>query len=57
MRSLGHFVKSFLRDEQGLEMVEYAIVAGLIAVAAIISITALSTNLGARFQVLADRLK
>jgi Flp pilus assembly pilin Flp len=37
-------VKRFIRDEQGLETVEYAVILGLIVVGTIAAITALRTK-------------
>lgn len=42
-------LKKFWSDEQGLETVEYAIMAGLIVIGAIIAITTVGTNVAARF--------
>ena len=48
--------KRFLSDEQGLETVEYAIIAGLIVVALIAIITSIGGKVKARFQSLDDAL-
>ncbi len=42
-------LKKFWSDEQGLETVEYAIMAGLIVIGAIIAITTVGNNVAARF--------
>jgi len=43
-------VKSFLRDEKGTETVEWAIMIGIIAVAAIGAIVAIGTWVQGKFQ-------
>ena len=48
--------KRFLSDEQGLETVEYAIIAGLIVVALIAINTSIGGKVKARFQSLDDAL-
>jgi len=44
MRSLKQSVVAFLRDEEGLTVVEYAIAGGLVGLAVIIAFTDLGTN-------------
>jgi len=41
--------KKFIRDEQGLETVEYAVMTALIVAAMVLAIGALSTSITARF--------
>jgi len=48
--------KKFLSDEQGLETVEYAIIAGLIVVALIAIITSIGGKVRERFQSLDNAL-
>lgn len=43
---------SFIKDEQGLETVEYAIMGAMISAAVVIAITALSPALVTRFTAL-----
>ncbi len=49
-------VKRFIRDEQGLETVEYAIILGLIVVATIALISQLGGWVHDRFQAVTDAL-
>jgi Flp pilus assembly pilin Flp len=49
-------VKRFIRDEQGLETVEYAVILGLIVVGTIAAITALRTKVIASFNSTAATL-
>jgi len=48
-----HFIKRFMQDESGANGVEYALLAGLIAVAFIIGAGALGTNLNTFFTQIA----
>ena len=43
-------MKRFFKDERGLETVEYAIIAGLIAVAAIATITLIGTQVNIKLN-------
>ena len=52
MRTLRKLVRKFASDERGLETVEYAIIAGLITVAAIATITAVGVLVHGKFQSL-----
>lgn len=44
--------KSFVKDERGLETVEYAIIAGLIVVGTIVTIASIGTWVSAKFTQL-----
>ncbi|HDZ20474.1 MAG TPA: Flp family type IVb pilin [Phycisphaerae bacterium] len=52
MRTIRKFIKKLVADERGLETVEYAIIAGLITVAAIATITAVGVLVHQKFQSL-----
>ncbi len=47
-------LKRFVRDERGLETVEYAVILALIVVATIVAIKALSTAVQGKFNETAD---
>jgi pilus assembly protein Flp/PilA len=47
------FIVAFLKDEEGLTMVEYAIAGALVTAAAVTAFTALGTNIGTRISALA----
>ena len=49
-------MKRFVKDEKGLETVEYAIIAGLITVAAILTITAVGAQVNVQFGALLTAL-
>lgn len=56
MRSACNLFKKFLADEQGLETVEYAVIAGLVVAGAITTITAIGLWVAARFEQLETAL-
>ncbi|WP_442880986.1 Flp family type IVb pilin [Aromatoleum sp.] len=49
-------IKKFVKDEEGVTAIEYGLIAALIAVAIIISITSVGTNLAAVFTKIAGDL-
>ncbi|MFP3554376.1 Flp family type IVb pilin [Paraburkholderia sp. SIMBA_049] len=49
-------INQFLREEDGVSAIEYGLLAGLIAVAVITTVTTLGTNLRAVFTTIADKL-
>jgi pilus assembly protein Flp/PilA len=46
----------FLRDEDGVTAIEYGLIAGLVAVAIIVAVTLLGTDLSRLFNNIAGRL-
>ena len=52
-----NFIKNFWADEEGATAIEYGLIAGLIAVAIIATVTTLVTNLDAIFKYISDQLK
>jgi len=46
-----------LKDEEGVTALEYALIAGLIAVAIIVGATLLGTNINSMFNYIAGNLK
>ena len=50
------FINKLLRDEQGATAIEYGLIAALIAVAAIVGMQALGTQLGTTFNGVSDTL-
>ena len=48
---------AFLRDEEGLTMVEYAVAGGLVALAAVAAFTTLGTNVTTRITALAAAVR
>jgi pilus assembly protein Flp/PilA len=47
-------IKQFRKDEEGVTMVEYGLLAALITIVSIVVITALGTNLQLAFQAVCD---
>jgi Flp pilus assembly pilin Flp len=52
MKMLNHAIGSLIRDESGGEVLEYALIAGLIVVAAIATIASVGTKVLARWNSL-----
>lgn len=57
MKTLKSMVQQLVRDERGLETVEYAIIAALITGSAILAITSLGTAVAAKFNTLVTELQ
>ena len=49
-------LRRFVRDEQGASAVEYALIAGLIAVGLVTAVGFLTTGISTAFQNIADQL-
>jgi len=49
-------INQFLREEDGVSAIEYGLLAGLIAVAVITTVTTLGTNLRTVFTTIVDKL-
>ena len=50
-------VKRFIRDEKGLETVEWTIMAALIILGAVLAISALQTEITGVFNALAEKMQ
>lgn len=50
------FFNSLLQDESGQDLIEYALVAGLIGLGAVVAMTTLSTTIGNAFASVGDQL-
>ena len=57
MSMLMNFVKSFARDEEGQDLLEYALLVALIALVAIAAVQAAGGSVQTIFQSIADKLK
>jgi pilus assembly protein Flp/PilA len=57
MKSLAIGIKRFLKEEEGVTMVEYGLIAALIAIVCIIFITNVGSNLNLTFGEICNRLK
>ncbi len=51
-----NFLSRFSRDESGATAIEYGLIAGLIAVVIIATITTVGSNLSAKFNAIANNL-
>ncbi|MGP8475312.1 Flp family type IVb pilin [Burkholderia sp. PR2] len=47
-------IKRFLKEEDGVTAIEYGLIAGLIAVAIIASVSTIGTNLGTMFSTISN---
>jgi len=56
MKGLMVGIKRFLKDEEGATMVEYGLLAALIAIVCIAAITAVGSELNIVFQTIANAL-
>lgn len=56
MNAIGKLIVRLVKDEQGGEVLEYALIAGLIVVAAIAAITAVGNKVLARWTSLQNSL-
>ena len=54
---LVNFVKSFVRNDEGQDLLEYALLVALIALVAIAAVQAAGTSVSTIFQAIADKLK
>jgi pilus assembly protein Flp/PilA len=54
--SLKKMFVAFVKDESGQDLIEYALVAGLIALGAIAAMTGLSTKIGTAFNTVGNNL-
>ena len=53
---MSHFLKSFVKNESGATAIEYGLIAALIAVAIIVMVTQVGTDLGALFTGISGKL-
>lgn len=51
-----NMIKRFWKDEEGATAIEYGLIAGLIAVALVTTLTTLGTDLGALFTFISEKL-
>jgi pilus assembly protein Flp/PilA len=49
-------VRTFARDESGATMIEYGLIAALVAVAAIVALQALGTSISSLFSSVATKM-
>jgi pilus assembly protein Flp/PilA len=51
-----HQIRNFARDESGATMIEYGLLAALVAVAAIVALEALGTSISGIFSAVGGKL-
>lgn len=51
------FIKNFIKEEDGVTAIEYALIASLIAGVIIAGVTLLGTNINTMFDALAKKIK
>lgn len=56
MKSIKQMVVAFLKDESGQDLIEYALVAGLIGLGAVVSMSGLATKIGSSFNTVGNTL-
>ena len=56
MSTLKNIAAAFLKDESGQDLIEYALVAGLIGLGAVVAMSGLSTKIGAAFNSVGNQL-
>jgi pilus assembly protein Flp/PilA len=49
-------IKNFVRDESGATMIEYGLIAALVAVAAIVALESLGTSISSMFTAVSTKL-
>jgi pilus assembly protein Flp/PilA len=56
MKNLKHMFIAFLNDESGQDLIEYALVAGLIGLGAVVAMSGLATKIGTAFNAVGSQL-
>ncbi len=56
MKNLKHMFIAFLNDESGQDLIEYALVAGLIGLGAVVAMSGLATKIGTAFNSVGSSL-
>jgi pilus assembly protein Flp/PilA len=56
MKALAVGIKRFLKDEEGVTMVEYGLLAALISIVVLAAVTAIGTHLNVAFETICNAL-
>jgi pilus assembly protein Flp/PilA len=56
MKNIKHVFASFVKDESGQDLIEYALVAGLIGLGAVVAMSGLATKIGSAFNTVGNTL-
>jgi pilus assembly protein Flp/PilA len=49
-------IQQFINEEQGADLIEYALLAGLISLACVVTLTTIGTKVGSIFEKIAAKL-
>jgi len=56
MKNIKHVFAAFMKDESGQDLIEYALVAGLIGLGAVVAMTGLSGEISNAFNTVGNNL-
>ena len=56
MKNFKHLFVAFMNDESGQDLIEYALVAGLIGLGAVVAMSGLATKIGTAFGTVGNSL-
>jgi pilus assembly protein Flp/PilA len=56
IKKVKHFLAALIKDESGQDLIEYALVAGLIGLGAVVAMTSLSGKIGSAFNSIGSGL-
>jgi pilus assembly protein Flp/PilA len=56
MKNIKHVFASLMKEESGQDLIEYALVAGLIGLGAVVAMTSLSGKIGSAFNSVGNSL-
>jgi pilus assembly protein Flp/PilA len=56
MREVSECLRGFFREDSGQDLIEYALVAGLIGLGAVLAMSGLATKIGNSFNTVGSRL-
>ena len=56
MKNFEHMFAAFVKDESGQDLIEYALVAGLIGLGAVVAMSGLATKIGTAFSTVGNQL-
>jgi pilus assembly protein Flp/PilA len=56
MREISDCLRGLFREDAGQDLIEYALVAGLIGLGAVLAMTGLATKIGNSFNTVGNRL-
>jgi pilus assembly protein Flp/PilA len=56
MKNIKHMFAAFINDESGQDLIEYALVAGLIGLGAVVAMSGLATKISGAFSTVGNNL-